>query len=102
MFITAEPQWELLNIFCLFFPHCVVHVSEVDSKAHPELFLLVTSCLNVDLCGVTEARVIYSAIKVAHQGSSRHGTVETNPTRNHEVAGLIPGLAQWVKDLVLP
>ena len=25
----------------------------------------------------------------------------TNPTRNHEVVGLIPGLAQWVKDPVL-
>ena len=25
----------------------------------------------------------------------------TNPTRNHEVADLIPGLAQWVKDLAL-
>ena len=24
-----------------------------------------------------------------------------NPTRNHELAGLILGLAQWVKDLVL-
>ena len=26
----------------------------------------------------------------------------TNPTKNHEVAGLIPGLTQWVKDPVLP
>ena len=34
-------------------------------------------------------------------GSSRCGAMETNPTRNHEVAGSIPGLTQWVKDLVL-
>ena len=34
--------------------------------------------------------------------SSHHGTVETNPTRNCEVVGSIPGLAQWVEDLALP
>ena len=34
--------------------------------------------------------------------SSHRGAVETNPTKNHEVSGSIPGLAQWVEDPTLP
>ena len=34
--------------------------------------------------------------------TSLRGTVETNPTRDHEVAVSIPGLTEWVKDLALP
>ena len=41
------------------------------------------------------------ALRTGTLGSSRHGAADTNPTRNHGVAGLIPDLAQWVKDLVL-
>ena len=34
-------------------------------------------------------------------GSSRHGSVVTNPTGIRGDMGLTPGLAQWVKDLAL-
>ena len=30
------------------------------------------------------------------------GRSRNKSTRNHEVVGWIPGLAQWAKDLVLP
>ena len=33
--------------------------------------------------------------------SSHRGTEETNPARNRELAGSIPDLAQWVKNLAL-
>ena len=44
----------------------------------------------------------HTSCKNRNVWSSRHGAVEVNPTRNREVASLIPGLSQWFKDLVLP
>ena len=54
--------------------------------------------------GLPEKRIInkeHSTQKELEGWSSHCGTAETNLTRNQEVAGSIPGLAQWVKDLAL-
>ena len=43
-----------------------------------------------------------SGLKIGKSGVPVVTQWLTHPTGNNEVAGWIPGLAQWVKDLALP
>ena len=44
---------------------------------------------------------LYVESKIWHKWSSHCGSAVKNPTSIHEYASLIPGPAQWVKDLAL-
>ena len=70
-----------------------------------ELPMLELSVININNNRViykVSGSVSYQAVMGQHQqelaGSSRHGTAQANLTRNCEVAGSIPGLAQQIKD----
>ena len=65
------------------------------------LFFVVEKTL-IDLTFYWNKIFCWSKIKIKIFRSSHHGAAETNLTRNYEVVGSIPGLAQWVKDPALP
>ena len=74
-----------------------IPVNQKNSKIRPG----ERSCVNSSpMYWSIKTQAITGFRKVECKSSFR-GTVEMNMTRNREVAGLIPGLAQWVKDPAL-
>ena len=72
-----------------FFFHTIFHHVLTQEIGHSSLCCTVgPHCLSIILNGIV--------------WSSHCGAVETSLTRNHEVSGVILGLAQWVEDLALP
>ena len=84
------------------------HLCSLHQGAHPEM--LKSALIQLSFCSWEDHGLsrVFSvgrkncSLKWKDCGSSHLGTAETNPTRNRGVAGSIPGLFQWVKDLALP
>ena len=76
-----------INLMLEFILFCQtwIHISYVAGSCFKFMF-----CKNVP-----------TKVSVENEGSSHRGSAETNLTSIHEDVGLIPGLAQWVKDPVL-
>ena len=58
----------------------------------------LTSSLGTSICHGCGPKKTKKKKKKKTSRSSHLGSVETNLTRNPEVAGSIPGFAQWLKD----
>ena len=75
-------------------------IKRQQSALKKKRILCIFCCIS--LFGLHTVNIYKSKTKTLNCRGTRHGAVEMNPTRNHEVSDSIPGLAQWIKELALP
>jgi len=103
----------LIRLFFLLSHICYLYILDIklyDLKFSSAHFIFLIVCFTVQkLLSLMEfflcifAFVAFEELyKKKYMGVPVVAQWLTNPTRNHEVAGSVPALPQWVNDLALP
>ena len=94
----ARPDFSLSLDVSVIFSFASFSLYTSASKWTTFSLRLITTCLKSSFSLTSLVKLSKKRVRQ----SSRCSTTETNLARNHEVLGSLPGLAQWVKHLVLP